>query len=153
MANGNNYVARRDLTVRDGAEYTPMEALVRQAAREVVMVRNNRDPARMRPFAVIETTSTQDVLERVLDDPAHVAAFGLQECAQSPHGYSWFNVCIDATDPLAALKTIRSVLVALLRAADLGIVGHFRIVTGADLLRGPEPAAGGGEVGGGEWAV
>jgi len=95
--------------------------------------------ARMRPLAVIETVSTLGELQHVLSSERHLSPFDLQKCTESPQGYSWFNVCVDTSDPVGAMRTVRSVLFCLLDAADRGMVEHFRIVIGADLLRRPDP--------------
>lgn len=42
-----------------------------------------------------------------------------------------------ATAALAAMHMIRNVLLSLLHLADRGLVEHFRIVIGSDLLRRP----------------
>lgn len=91
--------------------------------------------ASMRPLAVVETISTLGDLQHVLSTERHLSPFELHKCNESPQGYSWFNVCVDTSDPIDAMRTVRSVLFCLLDAADRGMVEHFRIVNGADLLR------------------
>jgi hypothetical protein len=96
----------------------------------------------MRPLAVIETVTGIEELQHLLAGEIHLAAFRLEKCAESPQGYSWFNVCVDGSDPLNAMRTVRSVLHSLLDGADRGLVEHFRIVIGADLLRHPDRSGG-----------
>jgi hypothetical protein len=93
----------------------------------------------MRPLAVIETASTLGELQHALSAERRLSPFDLQKCSESPQGYSWFNVCVDTSDPIDAMRTVRSVLFCLLDAADRGVVEHFRIVIGADLLRRAAP--------------
>jgi hypothetical protein len=110
--------------------------------------------ASMRPLAVIETVSVLGELQHVLSSERHRSPFELQKCNESPQGYSWFNVCVDTSDPLEAMRTVRSILFCLLDAADRGIVEHFRIVIGADLLRrSPPPGCEGNDIGGGPCVV
>lgn len=104
----------------------------------------------MQPLAVIETVTQLEELQRLLGSEQQPAAFRLEPCGKSPHGYFWFNVCVDLSEAIDAMRTVRSVLSALLDGADRGVVEHFRIVIGADLLRRPEPLRQlDGETGGG----
>ncbi|MEO7433364.1 MAG: hypothetical protein ABIR62_15405 [Dokdonella sp.] len=106
--------------------------------------------APMRPLAVVETVSTLGDLQHVLSSERDLSAFAFQKCNESPQGYSWFNVCVESADPIEAMKTVRSVLFCLLDAADRGVVEHFRIVIGTDLLRrSTPPAREGSDFGGG----
>jgi hypothetical protein len=91
--------------------------------------------APLRSLAVIETITAVAQLQHVLSSERHLAPFALEKCIESPQGYSWFNVCVDTTDAIEAMRTVRSVLFCLPDAADRGLVEHFRIVIGADLLR------------------
>lgn len=95
--------------------------------------------ASMKPLAVIETITRLEELQHVLGGERRPAAFHLEQCEKSPQGYAWFNVLVDLSEASDAMRTVRSVLHALLDAADRGIVEHFRIVIGADLLRRPDP--------------
>ena len=92
-------------------------------------------------FAVIETTTSLQQLQQVLATQRGPAVCQLRLCEVSPQGYSWFNLCIDDSDALQAFTTARNVLQVLLDAADRGLVQHFRIVSGADLLRTQLPSA------------
>ena len=106
--------------------------------------------APVRPLAVVETVSTLGELQHALSGERHLSPFDLQKCNESPQGYSWFNVCVDTSDPVEAMRTVRSILFCLLDAADRGMVEHFRIVIGADLLRRtPPPGREGNDIGGG----
>ncbi len=106
--------------------------------------------AAMRPLAVVETISALGDLQHVLSTVRNLSPFELQKCNESPQGYSWFNVRVDTSDAVEAMRTVRSVLFCLLDAADRGMVEHFRIVNGADLLRRPvPPGREGSEIGGG----
>lgn len=92
----------------------------------------------MKPLAVIETITRLEELQHLLGSEQQPAAFRVEQCERSPSGYGWFNVMVDLSDANAAMRTIRSVLHVLLDAADRGVVEHFRIVIGADLLRRPD---------------
>jgi len=98
----------------------------------------------MLSLAVVEMTSPIAGVQQLLADEPQAAEFRLEPCADSPPGSHWVNVCVDMTDALAAMRTIRNVLFSLLHLADRGLVGHFRIVTGSDLLRRPETNPDGG---------
>ena len=93
----------------------------------------------MLSLAVVETTSPIADVQQLLAAEPQAAQFRLEPCADSPPGSHWVNVCVEMTDALAAMRTIRNVLFSLLHLADRGLVEHFRIVTGSDLLRRPEP--------------
>lgn len=115
-----------------------------------VMGGSDMGASQMRVLAVIETLTAIDVLQHILGGEVHLAAFRLEKCAQSPLGYPWFNVYVDGSHALDTMKTIRGILYTLLDAADRGLVEHFRIVIGADLLRQPaRPARKRSETGGG----
>jgi hypothetical protein len=106
--------------------------------------------APLRSLAVIETVTAVAELRHVLSSERGLAPFSLEKCTESPQGYSWFNVCVDTTDAIEAMRTVRSVLFCLLDAADRGLVEHFRIVIGADLLRRSGASAReGSDIGGG----
>ena len=92
----------------------------------------------MRPLAVIETITRLEDLQHLLGSAQQSAAVLIEQCEKSPHGYGWFNIMVELSDANAAMRTIRSVLHVLLDAADRGVVEHFRIVIGADLLRRPD---------------
>lgn len=94
----------------------------------------------MKPLAVIETVTRLEELQHLLGGERPPAAFCLEQCEKSPQGYGWFNILVDLSEANDAMRTIRSVLHVLLDAADRGVVQHFRIVIGADLLRRPEPS-------------
>jgi hypothetical protein len=98
----------------------------------------------MLSLAVVEMTSPISGVQQILASEPQAAAFRLEPCADSPPGSHWVNVCVDMTDALAAMRTIRNVLFSLLHLADRGLVEHFRIVTGSDLLRRPESHIGDG---------
>jgi hypothetical protein len=98
----------------------------------------------MLSLAVVEMTSPITGVQQILASEPQAAAFRLEPCADSPPGSHWVNVCVDMTDALAAMRTIRNVLFSLLHLADRGLVEHFRIVTGSDLLRRPESHIGDG---------
>ena len=100
---------------------------------------SDKGAAAMRPLAVIETITRLEDLQHELGGELRPAAFRLEQCGKSPQGYAWVNILVDLTEPTDAMRTVRSVLGALLDAADRGVVEHFRIVIGADLLRRPEP--------------
>lgn len=89
----------------------------------------------MKPLAVIETITRLQELQHLLGSEQRPAEFRIEQCEKSPQGYGWFNIMVDLSEANAAMRTIRSVLHALLDAADRGVVEHFRIVIGADLLR------------------
>ena len=92
----------------------------------------------MQSLAVIETTTSLDKLRRILGEENRVAtAFNLEHCNDFAPGYPRFNVCVDASNAIQAYGAARCILLALLDAADRGMVSHFRIVLGADLLRRP----------------
>ena len=93
----------------------------------------------MLSLAVVEMTSPIADVQRLLANEPQAAEFRLEPCSDSPPGSHWVSVCVEMTDALAAMRTIRNVLFALLHLADRGLVEHFRIVTGSDLLRRPEP--------------
>lgn len=105
----------------------------------------------MQALAIIETTTSLDALQRILcERESLTGAFCLERCNESAPGYPLFNVCVDGANATEAFRTARSILLAFLDAADRGIVSHFRIVLGADLLRRPvigenaDPQSGGG---------
>ncbi len=103
----------------------------------------------MQSLAVIETVTKLEELQHLLVSEPRPAAFRLEPCGKSPHGYFWFNVSVDLSEVADAMRTVRSVLGALLDGADRGVVEHFRIVIGADLLRRPDPLSHfDGEIGG-----
>jgi len=93
----------------------------------------------MLSLAVVEMTSPIADVQQLLAAEPQTAQFRLEPCADSPPGSHWVNVCVEMTDALAAMRTIRNVLFSLLHLADRGLVEDFRIVTGSDLLRRPEP--------------
>lgn len=97
---------------------------------------------RMQSLAVIETATRIDELRRILGQEKHTAAFALEPCRSAPPGRAWFNIHVDGTNAINAVITVREVLCALLDGADRGLVEHFRIVSGADLLRRTAPGAG-----------
>jgi hypothetical protein len=103
----------------------------------------------MLSLAVVEMTSPIADVQQLLATEPQAAEFRLEPCADSPPGSHWVNVCVDMTDALAAMRTIRNVLFSLLHLADRGLVEHFRIVIGSDLLRRPEPDADDGAPDGG----
>jgi hypothetical protein len=113
------------------------------------MSQDDKGTLLLQPLAVIETVTALDDVRRLLGNERHAAEFRLEPCVESPHGYHWFNVCVDTRDAESAIYTVRSVLGALLDLADRRLVEHFRIVTGADLLRHPPWSEGHGERGGG----
>ncbi|MEO7325330.1 MAG: hypothetical protein ABIW82_10930 [Dokdonella sp.] len=92
----------------------------------------------MRPLAVVETITRVEELQHLLGSERQPATFRLEQCEKSPQGYTWFNILVDLSEAGDAMRTIRSVLHVLLDAADRGVVEHFRIVIGADLLRRPD---------------
>jgi hypothetical protein len=109
-------------------------------------------PKQERPMlslAVVEMASPIADAQRLLATEPQAAEFRLEPCADSPPGSHWVNVCVDMTAALAAMRTIRNVLFSLLHLADRGLVEHFRIVIGSDLLRRPEPDADDGAPDGG----
>jgi hypothetical protein len=97
----------------------------------------------MLSLAVVEMTSPITHVQQLVAAEPQAAEFRLEPCVDSPPGSHWVNVCVDMTDALAAMRTIRNVLLSLLHLADRGLVEHFRIVIGSDLLRRPEPHVGG----------
>ncbi|MEO5625383.1 MAG: hypothetical protein ABIQ70_05190 [Dokdonella sp.] len=101
---------------------------------------SDKGTASMKPLAVIETITRLDELQRLFGDERRPAAFRIEQCEKSPQGYGWFNVLVDLSEADDAMRTVRSVLHALLDAADRGVVEHFRIVIGADLLRRADPS-------------
>lgn len=107
----------------------------------------------LQSLAVVEMTSQISHVQQLLAGESFAAEFRLEPCRESPPGSHWANVCVDMTDALAAMHTIRSVLFALLHLADRGLVEHFRIVTGTDLLRRPEPGVDRGTRNGGPCAA
>jgi hypothetical protein len=107
----------------------------------------------MLSLAVVEMTSRISYVQQLLDSESYAAEFRLEPCRNSPPGSHWVDICVDMTDALAAMRTIRNVLLSLLHLADRELVGHFRIVTGSDLLRRPEPGADHGTPDGGPCAA
>ncbi len=92
----------------------------------------------MQSLAVIETTTSLDELQRILREEDQLdARFNLERCNEFALGYPRFNVCVYRSSALQAYAVTRCILLAFLDAADRGIVSHFRIVLGADLLRRP----------------
>jgi hypothetical protein len=133
-------MARRD----DQANRSLRRATRRMAANcrnNTAMSDNDKVTTSMQPLAVIETITRLETLQHVLGGERRPATFRLEQCEKSPHGHVWFNILVDRSEAAAALRTIRSVLCALLDGADRGVVEHFRIVIGADLLRRPDPLA------------
>lgn len=111
---------------------------------------NESGKGTMQPLAVIETVTRLEELQHLLLSEPRPAAFRLEPCGKSPHGYFWFNISVDLSEVTDAMRTVRSVLSALLDGADRGVIEHFRIVIGADLLRRPDPSRHfDGEIGGG----
>ncbi|WP_395683642.1 hypothetical protein [Dokdonella sp.] len=104
-------------------------------------------------LAVVEMTSRISYVQQLLASESYAAEFRLEPSRNAPPGSHWVDVCVDMTDALAAMRTIRNVLLSLLHLADRGLVGHFRIVTGSDLLRRPEPGADHGTPDGGPCAA
>jgi hypothetical protein len=105
---------------------------------------DNEQRTQMQALAVVETITSLEELRQLLGQRREAATFQFEHCTQSPQGYHWFSVCADTTDALDAMTTVRNVLDALLALADQGRVLHFRIVTGADLLRHAPGELGGG---------
>ncbi len=106
----------------------------------------------MQSLAVIETTTSLDELKRILlEEHQFAPAFTLERCNEFAPGYPRFKVCVEDSNAIQAYRAARCILLAFLDAADRGMVSHFRIVLGADLLRRPltsenpdeEPGGGG----------
>jgi hypothetical protein len=138
---------------RGGAQ--PIYAIARCAQlhnpKELSMTHQQERP--MLSLAVVEMTSPIAEVQRLLASEPLATEFRLEPCKDSPPGSHWVNVCVDMTDALAAMRTIRNLLFSLLHFADRGLVEHFRIVTGSDLLRRPEPKADDGAPDGGPCAA
>ena len=89
----------------------------------------------MHTLAVVETTAGLDDVRDLLAGFASAAPFRIEHFIKSPHGSSWYSVCVAVTQTDDALATTRAVLEALLRFADVGRLDHFRIVWGSWVLR------------------
>lgn len=90
--------------------------------------------ARWRLMAVIEVREDFDNLATVLTDPS--LDFRLQASAESPRGYAWFDLLVDADKgERRCARTAYAVLNALQRIADDGDIPEFRIVNGHQWLR------------------
>ena len=89
----------------------------------------------MHTLAVVETTAELEEVRDLLAGLASEAPFRIEHFINSPHGSSWYSVCVAVSQTDDALATTRAVLEALLRFADLGRLDHFRIVWGSWVLR------------------
>lgn len=96
----------------------------------------------MHTLAVVETTASVEELRDLLAGFASAAPFRIEHFIRSPHGTSWYSVCVAVSQTDDALATTRAVLEALLHFADGGRLDHLRIVWGSWVLRdGPAGAA------------
>jgi len=90
--------------------------------------------AHWRRVAVIEVGADFDNLDAVLADPS--LDFRLQPSAESPSGYAWFDLLVDADKgERRCARTAYAVLTAMQRIANDGDIPDFRIVTGHQWLR------------------
>jgi hypothetical protein len=89
----------------------------------------------MHTLAVVETTAELEVVRDLLAGFASEAPFRIEHFIKSPHGSSWYSVCVAVSQTDDALATTRAVLEALLCFADVGRLDHFRIVWGSWVLR------------------
>ncbi|HEU4664050.1 MAG TPA: hypothetical protein VFS55_08470 [Dokdonella sp.] len=95
----------------------------------------------MHTLAVIETTASLEDVRDLLAGFAGAAPFRIEHFIKSPHGSSWYSVCVAVSQTDDALATTRGVLEALLHFADRGLLDRFRIVWGSWVLRdGPAQA-------------
>lgn len=95
----------------------------------------------MHTLAVVETTASLEDVRALLAEFASAAPFRIEHFIKSPHGSSWYSVCVAVSQTDDALATTRGVLEALLRFADRGVLERFRIVWGSWVLRdGPAEA-------------
>lgn len=89
----------------------------------------------MHTLAVVETTAELDDVRNLLAGFDSDAPFRIEHFIKSPHGSSWYSVCVAVSQTDDALATTRAVLEALLRFADQGRLDRFRIVWGSWVLR------------------
>ncbi|MGH8172282.1 MAG: hypothetical protein ACREPX_04000 [Rhodanobacteraceae bacterium] len=95
---------------------------------------------RWRLMAVIEVREDFGHLASVLKDPS--LDFRLQASSESPRGYAWFDLLVDADKgERRCARTAHAVLTALQRIADDGDIPEFRIVNGHQWVRLGEAAA------------
>ena len=95
----------------------------------------SREIAAQRSFATIETSSSVGEIGDAIGIEQRRSAFRIVPAGESPPGACRYDLCIDPANSAAADETARSLLGSLLDAADRGMLNHFRIVTGTDLLR------------------
>lgn len=89
----------------------------------------------MHTLAVVETTASREAVCELLAEFTNATPFRIEHFIKSPHGSSWYSVCVAVSQTDDALATTRGVLETLLRFADLGRLDHFRIVWGSWVLR------------------
>lgn len=95
----------------------------------------------MHTLAVVETSDALEDVRNLLAGFAAAAPFRIEHFIRSPHGTSWYSVCVAVSQTDDALATTRAVLEALLHFADLGRLRHLRIVWGSWVLRDRPPGA------------
>lgn len=98
----------------------------------------------MHTLAVVETTASLEEVRALLAGFSSAAPFRIEHFIRSPHGTSWYSVCVAVSQTDDALATTRAVLEALLHFADIGRLAHLRIVWGSWVLRDDPPEAGHG---------
>ena len=95
----------------------------------------SREIAAQRSLARIETSSSVAEIGDAIGIEQRRSAFRIVPVRESPPGACHYDLYIDTANSAAADETARSLLGSLLDAADRGMLNHFRIVIGTDLLR------------------
>jgi hypothetical protein len=97
-----------------------------------------RNESQWSPMATIEVgENCEDLAALVADESLD---FRLQPAAQSPAGYRWFDLTVDASKgERRCARTAFALLSAMQRIADKGGIPDFRIVRGHHWLQlGPQ---------------
>jgi len=100
-----------------------------------VQTKSQPRKASARTFVTVTTTSGLDAVQIAIGMERRRTPFQVVPVMLKAGEKPLFDLRADPTDPNAAIDTMRSLLGSLMDASDRGVLEHFEITLGADLLR------------------